>query len=236
MATAGDMTITLSTGEPLSGVVTGIDWGTNGDTTHHVVDSNGQSLESSLKDISISITIKVSSLYEKLQMGHFGLVSVEVPVETDEERRVKDAQARMAALAFVNRVRREHGLEAIDALVPGYRGMSMGCAIARSIMYDASARIAFVSTSAGGTTVTHHDGRISVYDHESDVSRFVWAFDEQRYDDLTLARPPLESGLGAVNTIDAFKTDFDYKIPIANHFAMYEPKSPPFKILSVVGL
>jgi hypothetical protein len=82
------------------------------------------------------------------------------------------------ALEWVNDVRREHGLPAIDRLEPGMCNRPYDCALARSL--------------APGQTVVEVDGAIVLGRRHGLpfwVRRFVTRFDWGQYDDLRSVRP-----------------------------------------------
>lgn len=104
---------------------------------------------------------------------------------TEEERQKRTthrARRRMATLAYVNRVRRDLGLEPIDALLPGRPGEKEGCVIARSIRHGSDG--VQVSVGSGATVVDGH----AIW-HDADVMAFVSDFDNGVHPDLIMVPP-----------------------------------------------
>lgn len=83
------------------------------------------------------------------------------------------------ALRFVNSIRREHGLDALYDLTPGYSKCAMSCVISKSLE-PLDAGVVPEDTNIYG------DGRM-VYSHPDKVKEFVERFDDGFYPQYELS-------------------------------------------------
>lgn len=101
--------------------------------------------------------------------------------------------APVAALAFANKVRAEHGLPALTALLPGEQYSNCRCPIAETIAYGMVGTAPCVVQRDTAIVTVDYDGDAHYYepasehDAPADVADFIELFDRGEYPSLVAA-------------------------------------------------